>query len=206
MKKTTTVELLRLIYKNLDLRKMLRENPSLTKSQVDGLFKEFARFLQGKDTTLPQGQGARQRTTRGTPAALIVYSDGASRGNPGDAGVGVVITDPRGRPVLEAGDAVGRTTNNLAEYAAAIRGLQEALRLGARQVTLRSDSELLVKQIRGDYRVRSRALLPLHEELRALANRFQSFQAEHIPREQNMRADALAKQAAYDGQRHVFPE
>ena len=192
MTRRPTVGLLRLMYKHLDLPSLLKEDPSIGKSDVDELFREFADFLTSRADDEPAPAGGPHRQ-------VIVYSDGASRGNPGEAGVGVVITDARGRVIMEEGRPLGRQTNNFAEYAAAIRGLEDALRLGAKQVTLRADSELLIKQLSGEYRVRNAALQPLHAELIGLARRFVSFKAEHVPREMNARADDLAGRAARGG-------
>ncbi len=120
--------------------------------------------------------------------------DGASRGNPGRAAIGVVAVQG-GRAVREIGEAIGVTTNNVAEYRALLRALAEAEALGARRVRVQSDSELLVRQLRGEYRVRSDQLAPLH---RAAMARFRAFEAVtivHVPRERNRAADALANQA-----------
>lgn len=126
---------------------------------------------------------------------LIVHTDGASRGNPGAAGIGVVIYDEAGNVLKEIAQSLGRTTNNHAEYTALIEGLRQAWKLGAEEVTVRSDSELLVKQIRGEYAVRNQGLYPLFVEARRLFLRFPRWRIEHVPRERNRRADELANQA-----------
>lgn len=131
---------------------------------------------------------------------LTVCIDGASRGNPGRAAIGVAILD--GRTTLrEIGEAIGIATNNIAEYRALLRGLREAEALGARTVRVQSDSELLVLQLRGRYKVRSEALLPLHREAMARRRRFDRVVITHVPREQNARADALANQALDEQER-----
>ena len=124
---------------------------------------------------------------------LIVYTDGASRGNPGPAAIGVVIRDEQGRVIAKISEAIGRTTNNRAEYFALIAGLKEALRLGAEQVELKMDSELIVRQLTGKYRVRNPALKPLFNQAHQLMKEFQSSPIVHIPREQNKAADALSR-------------
>ncbi|MBI3179841.1 MAG: ribonuclease HI family protein [Deltaproteobacteria bacterium] len=127
--------------------------------------------------------------------AVVVYTDGASRGNPGPAGAGWVIEEPGGR-VLAAGHAfLGRRTNNEAEYEAVVRALAAAQEMGAADVQLRSDSELLVRQLNGQYRVRAAGLVPLHEQVRETARGFARFEARHVPREDNTRADAQANAA-----------
>jgi len=124
---------------------------------------------------------------------LIVYTDGASRGNPGPAAIGVVIRDEQGRVIAKISEAIGRTTNNRAEYFALISGLEEALRLGAESVDLRMDSELIVRQLTGKYR--SKELKALHKETLQLLLKFKSYSIEHIPRERNKEADALTRHA-----------
>jgi ribonuclease HI len=126
---------------------------------------------------------------------LIVYTDGASRGNPGPAGAGWVIEDPHGRAVHSDGHFLGETTNNVAEYAGVLGGLQAALALGATCVTLRADSELLVKQLNGQYKVRAAHLAPLFAQVRGLLSKFRASAIEHIPRECNAAADAQANRA-----------
>jgi ribonuclease HI len=126
--------------------------------------------------------------------SLVVHTDGAARGNPGPAGIGVHITAPDGRVVSETAEGIGRTTNNVAEYTAAIRGLERAAELGATDVTLRSDSQLLIEQLAGRYRVRTPHLRPLHEQVMRLASRFDRIRFEHVRREANVEADRLANE------------
>ena len=125
---------------------------------------------------------------------LIIYTDGASRGNPGEAGIGVVVVTAAGEPVAEIADYLGRATNNVAEYTALQVGLEKARELGARRIEIRSDSELMVRQVNGQYRVNNEGLLPLFREVAALLRRFEQVTVRHIPRERNRRADALANQ------------
>ena len=108
------------------------------------------------------------------PGHLIVSCDGASRGNPGPAGIGAQVTDERGTILGEVARGIGETTNNVAEYTAVIEGLSLAQELGARTVTLRSDSLLLINQLTGRYRVKSEHLQPLHRRARSLAAGFES--------------------------------
>ena len=118
--------------------------------------------------------------------------DGAARGNPGPAGIGVVISDQDGEVLDEIADGIGVATNNVAEYRAAIAGLSRATSLGADEVLLRSDSRLLIEQLEGRFRVKNPTLLRLHEEVRALARGFSRVRYEHVPRERNKAADRLA--------------
>ncbi|MDI6856744.1 MAG: ribonuclease HI family protein [Dehalococcoidia bacterium] len=134
-------------------------------------------------------------TGKSASGTYAVYADGASRGNPGPAAIGVVVYDPAGNEVYATSKALGRTTNNQAEYKAAIAGLEAALGLGARQVELRMDSELVTRQLSGRYRVRNPRLIPLHKRLLDLRTRFDKVSIRHVPRGENVLADKLANQA-----------
>ena len=125
----------------------------------------------------------------------IIYTDGASRGNPGPAAIGAVIKDGQGRVLGKISRRIGRTTNNQAEYQAVIAALEEAVRLGVAGVVIKSDSELVVEQINGRYRVKNLALKPLHQRVRELQSLFQSFAIASIPRRQNTEADRLSNAA-----------
>lgn len=124
----------------------------------------------------------------------IAHTDGASRGNPGAASIGVVIITPAGDKV-DLKQAIGRQTNNQAEYKAVIAALKEALRLGAAEMLLKADSELVVKQLNGQYRVKNAGLVPLYAEVKALEAKFKSVKYRYIPRHQNREADKLANEA-----------
>ncbi len=126
---------------------------------------------------------------------LTVYVDGASRGNPGPSAIGVAIEDENGGPQVRISSYIGETTNNQAEYAALITGLREAARLKAEHVDIKTDSELMVRQVQGSYRVRNANLRPLFDEVKQRLASFRSFTISHIPRSQNGTADALANQA-----------
>jgi ribonuclease HI len=126
---------------------------------------------------------------------LTIYVDGASRGNPGPAAVGVVIKDEKGITTLKASSSIGRATNNQAEYTALIMALQEAKRLRASHVEIRTDSQLMAQQITGNYRVRNAHIRPLFEQAMRLLTTFQHCSIDHIPRDLNSEADALANEA-----------
>ena len=121
-----------------------------------------------------------------------MHCDGAARGNPGPAGVGVEITDDHGVVVDEIAEGIGVATNNVAEYTAAIRGLERANELGATDVLLRSDSRLLIEQLAGRWKIKNPTLQILHRKARTLAARFDRVEFEHVPREHNVEADRLA--------------
>jgi probable phosphoglycerate mutase len=124
--------------------------------------------------------------------SLIVSTDGAARGNPGPAGIGVSITAPDGEIVAEIARGLGVATNNVAEYTAAIEGLRRAAELGATDVVLRSDSRLLIEQLEGRFRVKNPTLQRLHADARSLAKAFERVRYEHVPRARNREADRLA--------------
>ena len=125
-----------------------------------------------------------------------VYIDGASHGNPGPAGIGVVFIDGTATPMRQLSKYIGETTNNVAEYLALVYALQEALQAGYRRVTIKTDSELLARQINGQYKVRDSRLRVLHDLALHAAQGLSSWRIEHIPRTQNTLADRLAGQAA----------
>ncbi len=125
----------------------------------------------------------------------VIYTDGASRGNPGPASIGAVVYDESGRELHTVSRRIGRATNNEAEYRSAIAGLEAALALGARDVELLMDSELVVRQLDARYKVRNPSLRRLFGRVKDLQWRFASFRVRHVRREQNRRADQLANEA-----------
>ena len=129
------------------------------------------------------------------PRHLLVYVDGASSGNPGPCGAACVVKMPDGETVLDRARAFGPATNNVAEYQALLLGLETAAQLRPRRLTIRSDSQLLVRQLAGRYKVRSPLLKPLHRQARAMLEPFETVEIEHIGREMNKEADALARKA-----------
>jgi len=140
-------------------------------------------------------RGSRIQHPASNIQGLIIYVDGASRGNPGPAGVGVFLQGADGVFSRESFEYIGEATNNVAEYRALLLALRKARALGARAVTVFSDSELLVKQLKGEYRVRDPKLLALHRKVCAYLPLFPSFRIEHVMREQNRKADELANRA-----------
>ena len=135
-----------------------------------------------------------------TRGAVVANVDGGARGNPGPAAYGIVLRDAGGATLLAAGKCIGRATNNVAEYYGLIAALDAARERGVCRLRVESDSELLVLQMQGRYRVKSPDLKPLHERALKLARAFESFEIAHIPREKNREADRLVN-AALDGER-----
>lgn len=134
-----------------------------------------------------------------TPSKAVIYSDGASSGNPGPAGIGaVVIVDDKKETLSEP---IGKATNNVAEYTALIRALELAKKRGAEEVEIYMDSELIVKQLKGIYRVKNQGLRPLFERVKKLLSGFSAVKINHVPREMNKEADALSKRAIGDSRK-----
>jgi ribonuclease HI len=128
-------------------------------------------------------------------AFWTIHSDGAAKGNPGPAGAGWLIRDGQGQVLSRQCRYLGRGTNNEAEYQALIGALEEALALGGKAVTVHSDSELLVRQLNGQYRVRNPRLKDLFDRVQDLLRGFREYVILHVPREQNREADAMANEA-----------
>ncbi len=123
---------------------------------------------------------------------IVVYTDGASRGNPGKAGIGAVIYDQNGQVLKEISEYIGEATNNVAEYKAVIAGIRAGIDLKATMIEVNADSQLLVRQLNGEYRVKNEGLKPLYKEALKILSCFKSYKIKHIPREKNKIADKLA--------------
>jgi len=126
---------------------------------------------------------------------VVIFTDGAAEPNPGPAAIGATIKDEKGRLIASISQSIGRATNNQAEYKAIIAAVEKAIGLGAKYVELNSDSELVVRQINGRYRVKNAALKPLHRQVKQLQGLLRGFTIIHIPREQNTEADKLTNAA-----------
>jgi ribonuclease HI len=128
-------------------------------------------------------------------STLTMYIDGASSGNPGPAGIGIVIIDHEGRQIGKVSSYIGRRTNNFAEYTALIRALKLAIYFKTSVLKIRTDSELVVKQISGEYKVKNDQMKKLYDQAKSLMESIGNCKIEHIPRAQNDKADYLAKKA-----------
>lgn len=175
--KPTDLELFRAVYKHLDMSALLRQFPGISKKRVNDLFRRLA------DQLGPPSSARLQ--------SAVIYADGGSHGNPGPAAGAFVLLDENGEGLLEGAEYLGHATSNVAEYHGVTIALQAALQLGAAEVLLRSDSKLLVRQIEGSFKVKAHHLKPLHARVVGLLARFAKWRVEHVPREQNKRADAL---------------
>ncbi len=129
--------------------------------------------------------------------AVQIFTDGAARGNPGPAGIGVVIRNDA-KVLLQVSDFIGKATNNVAEYMAFIRGLEEAIDMNEKSIEAFCDSELLVKQINGEYKVKNDGLIPLFHHAQSLLKKFKHHKVYHTAREENKLADKLANKGIDD--------
>lgn len=160
---------------SLDVRKTLREFPELTGEQLSEILRRSAAAVE-----------------KHAKARLNV--DGGARGNPGPAGCGYVLSTGDG-PLLQRGEYLGEATNNVAEYRALIAGLQAAVQMGVEELEVLADSELVVRQMTGEYRVKNQGLKPLFAQAQSLAAGIGKVSFRHIPREHNREADRLANMA-----------
>jgi len=195
-------ELLRAVYQSIEWERLYGLAPDASREDVDELFRRLREAMDRAGMVGPPN-APDASDAPGVPPyqSVIVYCDGASSGNPGPAGIGVVVTAPDGTELRSWGAPVGRATNNVAEYQALLAALRSALEVEARRVEVRSDSELLVRQINGEYRVKNPALKELHEEATELLGRFEKWEARHVSREQNAKADKIAKAAVKEAKK-----
>jgi ribonuclease HI len=139
-------------------------------------------------------------TGAATPRRLTINVDGGARGNPGPAAIGIVVTDGDGEVILEIAETIGRASNNVAEYRALLRGIESAAKLGADEVQFVNDSELVAKQVTGQYKVKHPDMQRLHAEATQRLAQLPRWSIRSVPRAQNSAADALVN-AALDGER-----
>ncbi|MDW7772384.1 MAG: ribonuclease HI family protein [Desulfobulbaceae bacterium] len=173
-----------------DIRELLKAaadsaRPAAAKSSPTGTDPQFSQY------TLPFAE-----VENGDICSL--YTDGASRGNPGEAGAGIVLMDSSGNELQTRSLYLGKCTNNAAEYRALVTGLESALAAGCKKLNIFLDSELIVRQVQGIYKVKNEQLKPLHAQVEKLLTGLRFWTIKHIPREKNFRADELANKAVDD--------
>lgn len=217
MAKPVLVELLRFLAANEELPRTLARYPGHTRDTLGKLIAAAADRLEEAEQVREEKPAAGAKAVKvrkgadaeraGTPDARSdaqragarprtrLYTDGAARGNPGPAGAGAVIVSPEGHIVAKIGKFLGEATNNVAEYTALVLGLRRAKAMGIKDLEVLSDSELMVRQISGDYAVKAEHLRPLHDEARQLLHGFPDAIVRHIPREENAQADAMSNRA-----------
>jgi ribonuclease HI len=143
------------------------------------------------------------RVERAPEGHLVAHIDGGARGNPGPAGYGVVIADATGRTIARLHRYLGRQTNNYAEYSGLLAALEYTLEHGHKALKILSDSELLVRQMNGIYKVRNEGLIPLYQRAQSLVGQLDWFRIDHVRREQNREADSLANRAMDEGRKKL---
>ncbi len=186
-----------ILAEEMDLGRARKRLPHVSESQWRAFFEEAARLFSGraekKDSPSPPQPAVRPKGGP-HPGRPVLFTDGASRGNPGPAAAGGVIY--LGQDVIgEISEYLGETTNNQAEYRALILGLKKVLELGFTEVSIRTDSQLLARQIKGIYKVRDPGLKPLFAQVQALLKRLAAYDIVHVERALNREADALANRA-----------
>ena len=186
---------LKAVGERLPLDLLPREWAGMSREELRRLFMRFA------DHVRTCQDWAEVEPAKGRKTVASLYTDGASRGNPGPAGAGVLLIDEKGRPILELNRFLGKATNNEAEYQALIAGLEAAEKLQLSRLRIFVDSELIVKQLHGEYRVRNPRLQPLFDEVASRLQRLSSYAIMHVPRERNQEADRLANEAVDRGLR-----
>ena len=195
MKKRETIsdyELLALIYKSIDIETLKEQDTAVTKKRVDKLFQDLKGHVKKDDPDISEEEITGASDIKKDADLIVVNVDGASKGNPGESGIGVAIFDKDLNLINEACDYLGVATNNVAEYKALILGIKLSKKYNAKRVLFKADSELMVKQIKGEYRVKNAQLKLLFTEAQSLLKKLPNWKIMHVPREENKEADLLA--------------
>ena len=195
MKKRETIsdyELLALIYKSIDIETLKEQDTAVTKKRVDKLFQDLKGHVKKDDPDISEEEITGASDIKKDADLIVVNVDGASKGNPGESGIGVAIFDKDLNLINEACDYLGVATNNVAEYKALILGIKLSTKYNAKRVLFKADSELMVKQIKGEYRVKNAQLKLLFTEAQGLLKKLPNWKIMHVPREENKEADLLA--------------
>jgi len=195
MKKRETIsdyELLALIHKSIDIETLKEQDTAVTKKRVDKLFQDLKGHVKKDDPDISEEEITGASDIKKDADLIVVNVDGASKGNPGESGIGVAIFDKDLNLINEACDYLGVATNNVAEYKALILGIKLSAKYNAKRVLFKADSELMVKQIKGEYRVKNAQLKLLFTEAQGLLKKLPNWKIMHVPREENKEADLLA--------------
>lgn len=174
--------------------------PSITEQQLRRMIAAVAAAARLREADAGVAKPATVPAPRSAPRSepgrrLVVWFDGASRGNPGPAGAGAVVSSPDGEVIARLGRFLGAQTNNVAEYEGLLLGVSHALQLGATELDVRGDSELLVRQLQGRYQVKAPHLKPFYERAKQLLSQAAQVKLTHVPREQNKAADEMSNRA-----------
>jgi len=195
MKKRETIsdyELLALIHKSIDIETLKEQDTAVTKKRVDKLFQDLKGHVKKDDPDISEEEITGASDIKKDADLIVVNVDGASKGNPGESGIGVAIFDKDLNLINEACDYLGVATNNVAEYKALILGIKLSTKYNAKRVLFKADSELMVKQIKGEYRVKNAQLKLLFTEAQSFLKKLPNWKIMHVPREENKEADLLA--------------
>ena len=195
MKKKETIsdyELLALIHKSIDIETLKEQDTAVTKKRVDKLFQDLKGHVKKDDPDISEEEITGASDIKKDADLIVVNVDGASKGNPGESGIGVAIFDKDLNLINEACDYLGVATNNVAEYKALILGIKLSTKYNAKRILFKADSELMVKQIKGEYRVKNAQLKLLFTEAQSLLKKLPNWKIMHVPREENKEADLLA--------------
>ena len=195
MKKRETIsdyELLALIYKSIDIETLKEQDKAVTKKRVDKLFQDLKGHVKKDDPDISEEEITGASDIKKDADLIVVNVDGASKGNPGESGIGVAIFDKDLNLINEACDYLGVATNNVAEYKALLLGIKLSTKYNAKRILFKADSELMVKQIKGEYRVKNAQLKLLFTEAQSLLKKLPNWKIMHVPREENNEADLLA--------------
>jgi len=185
-------ELLALIHKSIDIETLKEQDKAITKKRVDKLFQDLKGHVKKDDPDISEEEITGTSDIKKEADLIVVNVDGASKGNPGESGIGVAIFDKDSNLISEACDYLGVATNNIAEYNALLFGIKLSTKYNAKRVLFKSDSELMVKQIKGEYRVKNPQLKLLFAEAQGLLKKLPNWKIMHVPREENKEADLLA--------------
>ncbi|HUB08435.1 MAG TPA: ribonuclease HI family protein [Myxococcales bacterium] len=197
---STDAEILAAIAGAEDFEKTLERHPGLTRAAILACLRRAAASSGRKDGVRTEAAPPVQappphRSGVDGHERVRIYSDGAARGNPGPAGAGAIVASADGQVIARLGRYLGEATNNFAEYQGLLLGLRRAAELGARDVEIFADSQLMIRQLGGQYRVRNEGLRPLFDEALRLLRGFRKFELHHIPRERNAAADEMSNRA-----------
>ena len=187
-------EILNHLARHLSFIKTINEFPMVSTEDIQEILNQSAEFYRSESESLDSLN----------LCDFFLYTDGACRGNPGEAGAGIVILDEEGNTIRELKKYLGEKTNNAAEYQALIIGIKEVLKLGGNRVHIFSDSELMVNQLNGAYRVKNKGLMVLYNEADRLLKEFVGYDIKHINRNKNCQADKLANEAIDEKRGNVY--
>lgn len=187
-------ELLMTVYQSISWEEVYERVPEIEREEVDNLFLRLRQSIESGQLAPVLDAGDNDTEDLEVPDKAVLRCDGAASGNPGPAGIGMALFDRQGNEIHQWGCSIGEETNNVAEYLAMMEGLRRAADMDISSIRVLSDSQLLVRQINGQYKVRNVRLQELHAESMELLERFDEWDVEHVDRSENTVVDEIAKQ------------